>query len=192
MTRLFFVRHAPTHAKAMVGWSDLPADLSDRAVLDRLATRLPGKALIVSSDLCRTIATADAIQRNRQRLPHEAALREIHFGEWELRNWREIEAADPERARRWWENPGDVRPPGGESWNELRARVDAALERLVAAHAGRDLIVVAHFGVILTQIQRALGLTAKETFSYHIDNLSVTELARHGNGWEVTRVNHPP
>ena len=37
MTRLWWVRHGPTHAKAMVGWRDLPADLSDTAALARLA-----------------------------------------------------------------------------------------------------------------------------------------------------------
>ncbi|MCX8953857.1 histidine phosphatase family protein, partial [Ruegeria sp. NA] len=36
MTRLHLVRHGPTHAKTMVGWSDLPADLSDTAALRRL------------------------------------------------------------------------------------------------------------------------------------------------------------
>ena len=50
MTRLFLVRHGPTHAKTMVGWSDLPADLSDRAALDRLAGFLPDQATVISSD----------------------------------------------------------------------------------------------------------------------------------------------
>lgn len=31
MTRIFWIRHGPTHANGMVGWSDLPADLSDSA-----------------------------------------------------------------------------------------------------------------------------------------------------------------
>ena len=41
MSRLFLVRHGPTHAKTMVGWSDLPADLSDTAALARLSDHLP-------------------------------------------------------------------------------------------------------------------------------------------------------
>lgn len=192
MTRLFLVRHGPTHVRAMVGWSDLPADLSDRAKLDRLATLLPDDALVVSSDLDRAVATADAIQRHRLRLPHDPALREIHFGEWELRSFREIEAQDPARARAWWENPGDVRPPGGESWNEVCARVNAAMDRLIAEHTGLNLVVVAHFGVILTQVQRALGLAADEAFGHRIDNLSVTEITRRPGGWEVARINHLP
>ena len=36
MTDIFLIRHGPTHAKGMVGWSDLAADLSDTQALARL------------------------------------------------------------------------------------------------------------------------------------------------------------
>jgi len=192
MTRLFLVRHGPTHAKTMVGWSDLPADLSDTAQLARLADYLPAGATVVSSDLSRAADTASAIQRDRIRLPHHRDLREIHFGAWELRSWAEIDAEDPDHIRAYWETPGDVRPPGGESWNEVCARVDAVIDGLIAAHPGGDLIVVGHFGMILTQIQRAERLTAEEAFSHRIDNLSVTEVIRKTDGWETGRINHLP
>lgn len=192
MTRLHLVRHGPTHAKTMVGWSDLPADLSDRAAVARLSAYLPGGALVISSDLIRAVDTASAVETGRTRLPHDEALREIHFGDWELRAFAEIEAEDPVRIRAYWEQPGDVRPPNGESWNEVCARVDAAIDRLIAAHTGRDLIVVAHFGVILTQVQRALRLDAEEAFGHRIDNLSVTELTHSASGWTVGRINHLP
>lgn len=192
MTRLHLVRHGPTHVKAMVGWSDMPADLGDTAALSRLSDHLPGAALVVSSDLSRAVDTASAIQMGRPRLPHDAALREIHFGTWEMRSFRDIEAEDPERAAAYWERPGDVRPPGGESWNQIRARVDAAIDGLITRHSGRDLIVVAHFGVILTQVQRALRLDAETALTHRIDNLSVTEIAVEPDGWRVGRINHRP
>ncbi|WP_372570798.1 histidine phosphatase family protein [Ruegeria jejuensis] len=192
MTRLHMVRHGPTHAKTMVGWSDLPADLSDTAAVARLSAHLPGGALVISSDLIRAVDTASAVETGRTRLPHDEALREIHFGDWELRAFAEIEAEDPERIRAYWEQPGDVRPPNGESWNDVCARVDAAIDRLIAANTGRDLIVVAHFGVILTQVQRASRLSAEEAFGHRIDNLSVTELTHAATGWTVGRINHLP
>lgn len=192
MTRLFLVRHGPTHAKSMVGWSDIPADLSDAAALARLHAFLPDDAAIISSDLSRAADTATAIQMDRHRLPHARDLREINFGDWELQSFREVEAVDPERIRAYWETPGDVRPPNGESWNEVCARVDAAIDTLIAAHTGRDLVVVGHFGMIVTQIQRALYLDAEQAFSYRIDNLSVTEITRLPDGWEVGRINHVP
>ncbi|WP_170448439.1 histidine phosphatase family protein [Ruegeria arenilitoris] len=192
MTRLHLVRHGPTHAKTMVGWSDIPADLSDHAALARLHDHLPQDALVISSDLSRAADTATAIQGTRRRLPHHPDLREIHFGTWEMRAFAEIEAEDPELAFAYWDSPGDVRPPNGESWNAVRARVDAAIDGLIGMHTGADLVIVAHFGVILTQVQRTLDLDAQQTFAHRIDNLSVTELAVDGKTWSVGRINHLP
>ncbi|MEX0329570.1 MAG: histidine phosphatase family protein [Ruegeria sp.] len=192
MTRLHLVRHGPTHAKTMVGWSDLPADLSDRAAIERLNAHLPQDGIVVSSDLSRAAQTASAIQDARRRLPHSRDLREINFGNWERRPFSEIEAEDPQLAFAYWDNPGDVRPPNGESWNDVRARVDHALDNLIQQFNGHELIIVAHFGVILTQVQRALGVDAQQAFSHRIDNLSVTEITRHPDGWSVGRINHRP
>ena len=192
MTRLHLVRHGPTHAKTMVGWSDLPADLSDTDAIARLSAFLPADAVVISSDLARAADTATAIQGNRPRLPHHADLREINFGTWEMRAFPDIEAENPELYFAYWSNPGEIRPPNGESWNQVRARVDAVVDRLITAHTGLDLIVVAHFGAILTQIQRALDIDAQEAFSHRIDNLSVAEVTYHGDCWSVGRINHRP
>lgn len=187
MSRFFWVRHGPTHAKTMVGWSDIPADLSDTGLISRVDAHLPQDALVISSDLHRARATADAIQGGRERLPHDPDLREIHFGDWELKRFNEIE--DEAQIRRFWENPGDVRPPNGESWHEVAARVDRAADRLLAAHPGRDIIAVAHFGAILTQVQQALQIGAYEAFAHKIDNLSVTELQWDQNRWHSHGIN---
>lgn len=176
----------------MVGWSDPPADLSDTAALTRLSDYLPGEALIVSSDLSRAIATADAIQHQRHRLPHRSGLREFHFGRWELRNASEIESDYPGLARAYWERPGDVRPPGGESWNEGRERMNAAIDALIRDHPGKDLIVVAHFGMILSQVQRALDVDAGTVLAQRIDNLSVTSLHYDAGSWTTGPINHLP
>lgn len=187
MTRFWLVRHGPTHAKSMIGWTDLPADLSDRAAIDRLSAHLPAGAPVISSDLSRAIATADALGP-RPRLPHDPALREIHFGQWETRTFAEVEAEDPVLIRAFWDNPGDIAPPSGESWNALANRTKAALDRL-QGHAP-DLIVVAHFGPILATLQRAKGVTALEVFAHKIDNLSVTCLTL--DPPQVHSLNHRP
>ena len=190
MSRFFWIRHGPTHARTMVGWSDLPADLSDSARLSRLSLALPRDAIVISSDLLRASATADAIAAGRDRLPHDPDLREIHFGEWELARFDEVE--DQARLRAYWDNPGDISPPGGESWHEVSARVDRAVARLMADHPGRDIVAVAHFGVILTQLQKALRIGAYEAFSHRIDNLSLTELHHVENAWHAQRINFLP
>jgi broad specificity phosphatase PhoE len=192
MTRLFWIRHAPTHARTMVGWTDLPADLSDHAALARLDAHLPRRAVILSSDLSRAVATADALAAGRDRLPHDPDLREIHFGAWEGLRHDEVSAAAPDHIRRFWETPGDISPPGGESWNDLSARITRATDRLLAHHAGRDIVVVAHFGAILAAVQRARGCPTTEVFSHRIEPLSVTTLEIGSGGWACEPINHLP
>lgn len=189
MTRFFLLRHGPTHAKSMVGWSDLPADLSDAAALARIETHIPQDAVIISSDLSRAKDTAHAVQGKRDRLPHDPRLREMHFGAWELRTWNELEQETPEHLRAFWETPGDVRPPNGESWHDLCARVNEAFDDLATQYHGRNIVVVGHFGQILTQIQRAARLTAEEALSHRIDNLSVTEIIWMNSTWKVDKIN---
>lgn len=166
VTRLWWVRHGPTHEKTMVGWRDVPADLSDAAMLARLNAHLPDNALLVSSDLIRATATADALAQGRHRLPHQPGLRELHFGDWDGQTWDAIATDHPELSRLYWEAPGDHCPPNGESWNAAAARISAATDALIAAHPGRDLILVAHFGAILTQVQRAMGCSAVDVFAH--------------------------
>ena len=190
MTRFWLVRHGPTHAKGFTGWRDIPADLSDSAAIARLDAHLPRDAALISSDLIRATATADALARGRTRLPHDPALREFHFGDWDGLIFTEVASRWPDLSRQYWEQPGTPAPPGGESWNAGAARVSAAVDALLGTHP--DIIIVAHFGAILTQVQRALGISAYDTLAQPIDNLSVTEISHDGSGWQAGRINHRP
>ena len=185
MTRLWLVRHGPTHAKGMIGWTDLPADLSDGPALARLSAALPA-APVVSSDLRRTIDTATALQADRPRLPHEHALREFHFGDWEGRGFDGPE--DPE-LRAYFDDPGTRRAPGGESWEDVAARAGAALARVAT---GPDLIVVTHMGVILTQWARATGQAPYSALAQRIDPLSLTRIDLGPDAAQPVAVNRLP
>lgn len=193
MTTWHWVRHGPTHEKTFVGWRDVPADLSDTAQIARLNAHLPDEALLVSSDLTRCVATADALhQVGRHRLPHHADLREMHFGHWDGMHFRDVAARDPVLSRCFWETPGDVQAPGGESWNQTAARVGSVVDQINTSYPEATIIAVAHFGVILTQVQRALGTTPSGAMAHKIDNLSVTSLHHHEGGWQVGQINHLP
>lgn len=194
MTTWHWVRHGPTHEKTFVGWRDVPADLSDTDLINRVRNHLPDRALLVSSDLIRSVTTADVLTLPRHtRLAHETDLREINFGIWDGMRFDAIAARDPQLSRAFWDNPGDVQAPEGESWNQTQARVSAVVDRLNAEHPDAHIIAVAHFGVILTQVQRALGVTAVAAMAHKIDNISVTTLRHQGkDDWEVAQINHVP
>lgn len=191
MTTWWWIRHGPTHEKAFVGWRDVPADLSDTAKISRLNAFLPDTAVVVASDLSRASTTADTLSQGRSRLPDTASIREMNFGDWDGLTWDAVAKRDPDLSRAFWEEPGDVRAPNGESWHDTSARMSDYVNRLNAKHTGH-IIAVAHFGLILTALQKATGHSPYETLAQPIDNLSVTKLTHHDGRWTVELVNHLP
>lgn len=191
MTVWWWVRHGPTREKAFAGRRDVPADLSDTARIARLNAALPEDAPVVSSDLRRAVQTADAIAGARVRLPHAPELREFSFGDWEGMRFDEVAARDPALSRRYWESPGDVAPPGGESWNAAARRVAPFVDRMNRHYPGGHIIAVAHTGVIATRIGQAGNLTPEQAIRYRIDPLSITRLDFDG-GWRIVCVNRCP
>ncbi len=191
MTRLWLVRHGPTHEKTFVGWRDVPADLTDHPRIARLSAHLPMGATLVSSDLSRASATADAIATGRYRLPDDPALREFNLGDWDGKHFTEVARSHPTLSRAYWEDPGHHAPPNGESWHTATARIAAAVDGLLQRPV-QDIIIVAHIGVILTQVQRALGVTPHQALSHKIDNLSVTQLVHDTGRWRAAIINHQP
>jgi len=189
--RLWLVRHGPTHAKAPVGWRDLPADLSDTAAIARLRAALPTGAAMVSSDLSRAITTGDALCSGA-RLNHLPALREINFGKWDGVAHDQLDAAQTALARQFWDRPGDIAPPEGESWNEMAARVNGAVDTICQTQHD-DVVIVAHFGVILSIVQRAAGIAPRAAFAFTLAPLSLSRVDfLDADSWRIERVNHCP
>lgn len=189
ITRFWWVRHGPTHAQVLNGWSDVAADLSDASAVARLQQLLSKPAVLVSSDLQRARQTADLLAGSR--LADEPDLREGNHGDWEGKSFAEIALAEPELSRQYWENPGDIAPPNGESWNQVAARAGRVVDRLNVPE-NREVIVVSHYGVILTAIQRAARISAKAALAFEIEPLSVTRLdyLHDAQVWRIGFINH--
>ena len=75
------------------------------------------------------------------------------------------------------------------------ARVAAAVTRLSARHAGREVVAVAHGGVIRAALAQALDLDPETALRFCVDNLSLTRIDHivPGEGgpasWRVESVN---
>jgi len=80
---------------------------------------------------------------------------------------------------------------------QVMDRVAAALRRLTAVHAGRDIVCVAHGGSIRAALAMALGLDPEAALAFSIETLSLTRIDHidgpgAGHGWRVGMVNLPP
>jgi 2,3-bisphosphoglycerate-dependent phosphoglycerate mutase len=178
-TRLVLVRHGETDwngAGRIQGHTDVELNARGHWQAERAALALADQGLdaIVTSDLRRAHATAEAIAR-RAGLPLavEPGLRERSFGILEGQTFAEIQAARPHEAQRWQERDPDHQPLGGESLRQFHARARAAALRWAAQHAGRHLAVVAHGGVLDALYRAAADLPPEAPRHWAIDNASI-------------------
>ena len=80
--------------------------------------------------------------------------------------------------------------PGGESWVGFLDRAGAALARVVAAHPGGLVVVVAHGGIIDASMIRFLELPEHGTrVRLHPTHTSITEWSHTGTQWRLVRYN---
>ena len=63
------------------------------------------------------------------------------------------------------------------------------MERLAAAHAGNEVVIVSHGGAIRGAVGHAMGVDAQAILHLSIQNLSLTRLDRLREGWRVECVN---
>jgi ribonuclease H / adenosylcobalamin/alpha-ribazole phosphatase len=125
------------------------------AAAARLAAR-GGLDLIVTSPLRRTRQTADAVAAaTGVPLVVGDGWAETDFGEWEGFSHAEAERGWPEQMAAWLSDTGAA-PPGGESFAATSDRVLAALDTLLAEHAGSTVLVVSHVTPIKIVLLRAL------------------------------------
>src|SRR4051794_13308879 len=118
MRRLLLVRHAPTAAvRAAAFGADEPLDAGGIAAAAGLAARLPrGEVLVSPARRARETAAGLTVSRV------EPALVECGFGSWAGRTLASLAETDPSAVEAWMTDP-DAAPHGGESLNELLARV---------------------------------------------------------------------
>ncbi|MBM3564934.1 MAG: histidine phosphatase family protein [Alphaproteobacteria bacterium] len=203
--RWWWVRHAPVvdHGGQIYGIRDVPCDVTDARAFARLAGDMPAGALWITSHLTRARDTARAIVAAGHVAPEpviERAFAEQDFGRWAGKTWDQIAAEDAAQHDRFWTDPVGQPPPGGESFAAVIGRVGAAIARFSDAHPGRDIVAVAHGGVIRAAVAVALGLDAARAMAVRVDNLSLTRLDRveggtlrgRGGAWRVVAVNRPP
>jgi alpha-ribazole phosphatase len=202
ITRFFLVRHAlvePSARLTMYGAMDVGlcqlALTQEAAAYRWLAARLPHPARWCVTPLSRTRATAAAIfAAGYPETPLETQpdLIEQGLGEWEGLPHEAFAALLRERPHPFWSIAAAERPPGGESFTDVIARVGPVLDRLVEEEAGRDVVIVAHGGSIRAALAHAMGTTPEAVLAFSIKNLSLTRLEKVGADWRVAAVNEEP
>lgn len=162
-----------------------------------------GPVAIYSSPLKRTRQTAEAVAEALAETPAGAgvsgavkprvhvteALIEMNFGDWEGRTFAEVMDEFPlEHDACFWDSA--AAPSGGESPDDVLARVRPFLRDVARNHPGEDVVLVSHVTPIKSILRHALCASGALYRTLHLDlaGLSVIEIfpdGSEGSGGEV-------
>jgi broad specificity phosphatase PhoE len=129
---------------------------------------------IYTSPLVRARETASIIAQRSPGKPAIEAdprLREMDYGHWEGLTYAQIDARDRGERQAWEADPARIPCPGGESGDDVAARVNAFLMDLLAAHDAspapdpateRPVLAVAHSSLNRILVCVALGIAIRE------------------------------
>jgi probable phosphoglycerate mutase len=187
-TRLIAVRHGETawNVEARLqGQLDIPLNGRGEEQARRAARSLADDRpdVVVSSDLARARATAEAIASfNQVPLLLDPALRERCFGRFEGLTHSEVERRWPEQSLRWRSRDPDFAPGDGESLRDFFARCVEATLRIAEEHAGKTIVVVAHGGVLDCLYRAASRVELDAPRIWQLDNAAINRLLHTDSG----------
>ncbi len=156
MTPFALIRHGPTEwneQHRLQGQSDIPLSKEGKTKVG--CWQVPTEFTTwkwYASPMTRAQQTAAILGLKTDPAPD---IVEMHWGDWEGKTRAEIEAEFGDSFRTRSTQGIDMRPPGGESPREVRARVSRWIESI--ANLGEPFGAVAHQGIIRAALSLATG-----------------------------------
>src|SRR5262245_58569583 len=169
-TWLYFVRHGATDANERVpnilqgNAIDLPLSPDGERQAREVAVFLRRFPIshVYSSGMLRARQTADVIARELEvSASNVLELHECNVGLWEGLDWQTIRERFPEEHRRFVDNPAEIPYFGCESYGDVLRRADPAITRLLDAHPGQSIAVVAHNVVNRVYLANLAGISLR-------------------------------
>ncbi len=167
--KIYLIRHGKIdigNEKCYVGITDIPLSIEGILQAKRLKEFFASidieKAYL--SPLTRCVQTTNIILENRNVenfLVKE--LMEINMGEWDGKTFKYIKSVLPEQFKERGENIDSFIPQGGESFNQLRERVNPIFQSIIKNTNG-NILIIAHAGVNRVILSSILSMPLKDIF----------------------------
>lgn len=142
------------------GWSQMHNAVSDH-VYD----------MVITSPLLRCVDFAkDYSEQQNIPLVIEDDLREIHFGRWEGKTSEQLWKNDQQALLDFWNDPFGNAPPEGEAMADFVARVNRCFSNITHELQNKNILLVAHAGVIKIIICSVLGINPGNMQKLTIDH----------------------
>lgn len=148
-----------------------------QAAIDKLSDDEGGWQQLLTSPMqrCQTFASQLSYARG---LPCAVIddLREISFGDWDGRSFKDIAAADKVLFDSFWRDPVVHTPPNGEPMLTFCQRINDVFWQQVEAFQGRQLLMVVHGGVIRAILADILNSGSASLTCFEVPYASVTRI----------------
>ena len=181
---VYLIRHTRPDVDPEVchGRLDVPPAADFPAGAQHVLAALPAATPLVTAAACRCRRLADHLaEALGSSVSVDDRLREMDFGRWEGRRWRDIPRAQTDAwSREFWSQP----PPDGEAYASMHARVAAAWEAMLA-RSDEALAVVGPIGPLRALLTIALDLPPEAFVRVHLDHGGVTKLSDATGGWRL-------
>lgn len=192
MLNIYFIRHGQTEwnvAKKIQGRKD--SNLTDQGLkhIKALSDYLKdiNWIAIYSSPSMRAIKTTEGIiGSNLQVINTDERIMEMHLGDWEGMTMEEIHSLNPIQHDYYWNSPSKFFNETGESFKDVKDRVEAFIADLIKKYESGNILVVTH-GVVIKMAQiigNKLDMDMLWKTPY-IDGTSVTKLTVKSNMMEL-------
>lgn len=198
ITSIIFLRHGHTReTEAGKLYTDPSAMLTEQGVEQskKAADWLKQREinLLLCSPATRVLATAEILSQELNLTPQTVAdLNEQFVGDWEGRTYLDIKKNDPDIYQDWCSDPIRKRPPNGESIEDVYNRVRTDLHDIILKHAGKNLVLVTHAGVIRSALIEALGMPLDNFWRLSIPTGSISRVDFSNNFATLHYMAHRP
>ena len=182
------MRHGATElnsAGIFVGHTDAELSAAGCRQVERLRDRLSTERIdsVYSSDLRRTLATAETIaSRHQLEVIACPELREIDYGNLDGLTFEQIKCLNPEVAELCADWSPQLKFPEGESVGELNKRVSGFLDRLKQHPPEQTTLIVTHGGPLRLMLCLLMGIELWHWRQVRIDlaSLSIVDTSPRG------------
>ena len=194
MTEIILVRHGETDWNVEgIFRGRLDVELNELGIKQAglLAKYLADKPLLAvySSPLKRALRTAQIVASYHDiDVKIAADLIDFDFGEWQGLSHDMVKEKYQALYNEWLKNPHLVRPPRGESLDEVRKRAYSLISRLIIKHEGTA-VLVSHRVVNKVLICTLLGLDNSHFWNIRVDTCGVTTFVYERERFVLTRHN---
>ncbi len=142
-----------------------------------------------SSDLKRAKETAEIIASFHENDVSEfKELREMNFGNWEGKSFKEIKNENPLDFQKWIKDPVKYSPPSGETLEQFQGRVLHGFNKVLEKSYKKNAIVT-HGGVIMILLVTILEMPLINYRKFEVANTGITKIDIYDNNYVLKAFN---